>query len=1097
MGGVFRGQVAVLGPLRVQADGRDVPVSGLRLRRLLLRLAVDADRPVPTTALVAAIWPDEPPADAGNALQALVSRLRRALGDPGSVVPTPGGYRLAVPPAALDTTAFTELAGTGRERLRAGDPAAATAALDAALERWRAEPLTEAGGADYAEPLLARWTQLRLDAAADRAEALLQLGRTTEALPELEALVAEHPLRERLVGLLMRAYAASGRTPEALQRYDALRRRLAAELGVDPGPQLQQVHLALLRGELAGPPAAVDRRQGRGTNLRAELTSFIGREDDLARVGALLAAGRLTTIVGPGGVGKTRLAGEAAGRLADRCPDGVWLVELAPVTDGATLPAAFLDALGLRDPRLLDRLPDRGRDTASRLHDLLAAADCLLVVDNCEHLVGDVAQLVAELLARAPRLRVLATSREPLGITGEALVPVAPLPLPPVDADPDAAAGYPAVRLLVDRGTAARPGFALDAATVGDVLQIVRRLDGLPLAIELAAARMRVLPVREIAARLDDRFRLLSDGGRVVMPRHRTLRAVVEWSWDLLTPAERLLAERLAVFPAGATAESAAAVCGDDELDPRDVPDLLIALVDKSLLQAVDDPVATRYRMLETLREYGTDRLAERAELAAARLGHARWFARLAQELDPALRTGEQVLALRRLDAERENVLAALRLLTETGRGAEAVDLVLALGWYWTLTGNDGDAAHWFRVALDAPGSDGHPFRGYAEAGLLATTLAVEQADADRWQQTRARLERLLTGLDELPPLPARLNSLAAMGPMLAYYAHAPELATAMIDRAFAEPDPWVRGMAHLSRGSFAENTGRVAAGRADIDAAYQLFERAGDRWGLSMTLALRGWIRTLDGDLDGAVADYERAAAAIALLGDTEDGLFLQLRLGDLHTRRGEHAAARRAIEDARRNAARLTGAAERTLFLDVELATLCWLEGDLDGALRAADEIRDRLAARPLPVPQRGHMVAVVASGVAVLAAAAGRVEQAAADLRLAYRMAVDTRDQPIVAGVAVAVGWLAAALDQPREAAVLLGAAAALRGADDPTDRSVGLLTERVRAALDDAGFAAAHAAGRALDRAAAFRRVDPARLHTRQQVGSAETGQARRR
>ena len=386
-------------------------------------------------------------------------------------------------------------------------------------------------------------------------------------------------------------------------------------------------------------------------------------------------------------------------------------------------------ARGARDG-LLDRRTDRPRDTAARLYEALADADCLLVVDNCEHLIGAVAKLVAEILARAPRVRVLATSREPLGITGEALVPVAA-------AGPAAGGRRPGrarpdsrrCELLVERGTAARPSFALDATTVADVVQIVRRLDGLPLAIELAAARMRVLPVREIAARLDDRFRLLSGGRRTAVPRHQTLRAVVEWSWDLLTPAERLLAERLAVFPAGATVASAAAVCADRLLAAVDVPELLIALVDKSLLQLVDDAgTEPRYRMLETLREYGVERL-DRAGRDRRAPGSRTpgYFAGWPRELDPALRTAEQVPALRRLDAERDNILAALRLLADTGHGADAIDLVLVAGWYWAVTGGNAEAAHWLRVALDTPGGDRHPHRIHAEAGLLVNVMATEQ----------------------------------------------------------------------------------------------------------------------------------------------------------------------------------------------------------------------------------------------------------------------------------------------------------------------------------------------------------------------------------
>ena len=367
-------------------------------------------------------------------------------------------------------------------------------------------------------------------------------------MPGLEVLAAEHPLRERLRGQLIRALYAAGRQAEALAAYEDLRRRLADELGVDPSPELQEIHLAVLRADpaLAAPTPAASPR----TNVPAQLTSFVGRDRDLTGVADLLDRHRLVTLVGPGGAGKTRLAGEVGVRVLDRFPDGVWLVELAPATGGDQVPQAVLAGVGLpaAGPETDGSSP---RDALGRLVDLVARRRALIVLDNCEHLVEAAAHTAGELLARCPDLRILATSREPLGITGEALAPVAPLGLPPAGATPELALEHPAVRLLADRAAAVRPGFAVDEVTVGPMVEICRRLDGLPLAIELAAARLRSLPVEEVAARLDDRFRLLTGGSRTALPRHRTLRAVVAWSWDLLEPAERQLADRLAVFPGG------------------------------------------------------------------------------------------------------------------------------------------------------------------------------------------------------------------------------------------------------------------------------------------------------------------------------------------------------------------------------------------------------------------------------------------------------------------------------------------------------------------------------------------------------------------
>jgi DNA-binding SARP family transcriptional activator len=527
-------QVAILGPVEAREGTQVLPVTGARLRRLLLRLAVDAGRTVPPAELVDAVWGQEPPAEVPNALQSLVSRLRRALGGASTVQQVPGGYRLVVDPADVDAHRFAQLVTSGRRALAAGDPDRAAADLRAALELWRGQALVEADGADYAIGLATRWEQQRLDAVADRVDADLALGRAADVVAELDQLVDAHPLRERFTSQLMTALTQSGRPAEALAAYERARSYLADQLGTDPSPGLQQQHLALLRaGSDDAPPGGASTRR---TNLRTELSTFIGRGDELKRVDELVATGRLTTIVGPGGAGKTRLSSRVAAGWVDRMPDGVWFVELAPVTDQVDIAPTILGSLGLRENALLERRPERrSRDALERLLDALSDATCLLVVDNCEHLVDGVAGVVDTLLARCPGLRVLTTSREPLGIAGESLCVLRSLELPQTGSTATQANEHEAVQLFADRAASVRADFAVDETTVDAVVEIVRRLDGLPLAIELAAARLRVLPVAEIAARLGDRFSLLTGGSRTALPRHRTLRAVVQWSWDVLS----------------------------------------------------------------------------------------------------------------------------------------------------------------------------------------------------------------------------------------------------------------------------------------------------------------------------------------------------------------------------------------------------------------------------------------------------------------------------------------------------------------------------------------------------------------------------------
>jgi len=1070
-------EIGILGPLEVRAGGQSVQITGSRLRALLTRLAVDAPAIVTTSHLVDAVWPADPPAEPVNALQTLVSRLRRALGGPAVIVQEAGGYRLAVPRGAVDAAAFADLAAAGRGDLAARATQIARDTLVKALALWRGDPLADSGDAGYAAAPIVRLLEQRLDAQTDLIEAELQLGRAAEVISDLDALVTTHPLREQIAGQLMRALAASGRTADALAVYDRLREALADELGVDPGPQLQALQLAVLRGEINPVPTPSTGR--RHSNLRSSLTSFIGRDKEVARVAELLENGRLVTIVGPGGAGKTRLAGEIATGWVDRCQDGVWLVELAPVTDQAAISQAMLNGLGMLDTRAVDRRERQARDFTEQLFDVLAEADCLLLVDNCEHLIGPVAALVDQLLASCPGLRVLTTSREPLGIVGESLCLLPPLGLPPDGVIAVEATTYPAVQLLVQRAQAVSAGFIVDEGTVGAITEIVRRLDGLPLAIELAAARLRVMPIGEIAVRLTDRFRLLTGGSRTAMPRHRTLRAVVEWSWDLLAPAERLLAERLAVFPAGATVESATAVCADDRLPAADVSDLLLALVDKSLLTIIDGN-RVRYRMLETIREYGAEQLAERAEAQAARIAHARYFAGVAAAWDPLLRTANQLEALAALKAERDNILAGLRYLAESPRTADrkaALDLALSMAWYWTMIGASVESAEWLGLALHATEGIEHPGRIWARAAR-----AISNVDSDvntpnlDYADFQASLAVLFEELQlaAVPPTPA----LGVLKPMLAFFSGNEQRAEAITEEILNSADGWVRAAARMGRAGFAENEGQLTEMRDDIDAAYADFEQIGDRWGLSTTLTARGNIRAMDGDNAGAIDDYERALRYAKELGSADDDSFIQLRLAGLRLRNGELVAARATAERVRADIAGRSQGLERGLFVDGILMTIALQSDDLEQAAAMAAQLRERLAAGPRTF-MHGHMAALVGTMAAMVAITSGDLSLAISDLTTAYPLAVGTQDLPIVSNTGVAVAALGDALGQPAVAAEILGAAARLRGSDDQFDPPIAKLT----AALVDTlggGFDERYARGTALNRAEAIARLDPALL-----------------
>ncbi|WP_207928920.1 BTAD domain-containing putative transcriptional regulator [Actinomadura sp. 6K520] len=582
----------VLGPVEVRAGGVAVPVGGPGVRALLAMLLLDAGRTVPAERLIDGMYGEEPPDGAANALQSRVSRLRRALGDADLVEGRPAGYRIVADPDAVDAHRFRRLAADGRRAMADDAFPRAAGLFDEALGLWRGPALADVR-APFAAAQAARLEEERASVVEDRGEAALRGGDAGAVVPVLRGLVDAQPLRERARALLMRALHACGRQAEALAVFEEGRRILAEELGADPSPELAGAHVAILRGEARGPRV----------RLPAPLTSFVGRAEELRLVGGMLAAGRLVTLLGPGGAGKTRLAVEAARRAGGE----VCFVDLAPV-DADEVPQALLGALGLRAAGMRP-VPGGPAGTEERLITALDGRPTLLVLDNCEHVVAAVAGLTHRLLVACPELRVLATSREALGITGEALRPVPPLEPPPEGAPDGEAAAYPAVRLFLDRAAAVRPGFVLEGDAVA---RICRALDGLPLAIELAAARLRSLPVEQVAARLDDRFRLLSRGDRTAAPRHRTLRAVVEWSWGLLDAEEQILARRLTVFTGGFTLEAATGVC-----DLGDTDELVAGLADKSLLQAD----GSRYRMLDTVRAFCAERLGKAVPRGARRVG--------------------------------------------------------------------------------------------------------------------------------------------------------------------------------------------------------------------------------------------------------------------------------------------------------------------------------------------------------------------------------------------------------------------------------------------------------------------------------------------
>ncbi|SDK50373.1 BTAD domain-containing putative transcriptional regulator [Nonomuraea jiangxiensis] len=966
-------RVGILGPLRV-AGGE---IGGARVRVLLVRLALDPGRVVTADRLIDDLWPDQPPAHPLAALQSLVSRARREA--PGMISSHPAGYSLDVPPGEVDAWAFERL-------VQAGD-------VHRALALWRGAALADAADLPFATAPAARLEELRLTALATRISLDLATHTTpspaTRAAPdlathttpgparaiadgpdptepaagvaelaaELAELVAEHRLREPFHALLMRALLACGRRGEALRVFERIRADLAAELGVDPGPELREAHLAALRDPEPR------------SNLPARLTSFVGRAADLSRIGELLTGdARLVTLVGPGGAGKTRLAVEAAAALD--VPDGVWLVELA---DAAGVRAAVESVLKTTDPV-----------TA------LSGTSPLIVLDNCEHVIEEAAGVARWLLSEVAGLRVLATSREPLDIPGETLHQVLPLP------------GESAVELFGHRAAAARPDLVVSPA---EATRICLELEGIPLAIELAAARLRTMPVNVLIEQLGDRLTLR--GGRTSEPRHRTLRAVIDWSWNLLSEPERALLRGLTVFAGGATYDAIARVCGGD-------PDLLSSLVDKSLIAISGD----RYTMLETIRQYAA------ADLPELRQAHARYYTELAETAEPYLRTGEQLAWLAMLDAEQGNLDAALR------HSDDPLRLVLPRFWPWIMRARLREMSEQAAAVLRRVGDV--PPAGRELAHGLCRMLGGEGPT------------EVVLGSDH----PAALNCWA-MGAVLGPPADVVSVTERGMARLRAHPDLWTRSAALLVGGIVRFEYGAVTGAEDLLEAAMAGFRATGDRWGqwagyywLSLAAENRG-------DFGAAVTlgeQPERLAAELAGLDAPLGPMTFLLRVGQLKARAGDHQGAaealERAWEAAQRSEDRLMLA--RVMHARAELARRTGDPGTAARLLEAA------LALETGAPPQFRAFMRVELARVG---------PDPVKPLREALELMVDCSDRTARATVLEGVAEHLA----PPVAAELLGAARELRGIDESADPFVNDLAGRCLAALGADDYRAALARG----------------------------------
>ena len=904
----------LLGCLDLVGDGGAVSLSGSVPRAIVARLLLARGDVVRRDVLMDDVWEERRTKDPVNALQVQMAKLRTAFaakGEENRLIFRHGGYQLALRPHdELDVALFEAAVREGRQRLAAGDHQRAEQVLRQGLTRWRGPALQDVAGPVFDSERI-RLGELRRTALEDAASAALELGRADDLIAELRTLVAEAPLRERARVRLMLALCRSGMPAEALEVYDAGRRVLRDELGADPSAEMRDLHAAILRQDTAVcPPRAADTRPFSPAassrppaalgNLVRPVGSFVGRGADLDALRALIGRERLVTVLGPGGVGKTRLAIEGC-TLLRAAYDAVWWVDLAMVDDDA-VPAAIAAALGLSDTG--PRPGRRTNDHVRRLTSFLAEPRTLLALDNCEHLLDGVSRVVATLLSACPGLTVLATSRSPLQTAGEALYPLAPM------SDVEAAELFTARAIMVN------PSFVTDEDTMGDVRSLCRRLDGLPLAVELAAAHVRLLSVREIEGRLDDRFALLAKGERTAPHRHRTLRAVLDWGYALLDESEQQLFLQLALNIGGCSLIAVEAIAASPTQDGADILAIVDSLVDKSLLVPLRSSFGSRVRMLETVREYALARLRESTFARHAEERFMCWAADFAREAAAGIASGDQRWWAGRITEESANIRAASDLMALRSRAAESLLLEARLGYYWFVSGREEEGIEPLRRSLhayDAAQAQRATPRGEEEEWALFYVIAwlvwlchesgrhVEAAGYIRrheevWLSANSELLKVLGRC--YVPLYAMLDGRDDL-----------EQEFLAADAALADTGlDWERVVLHTKWSTHCLRQGDGDGARVHAAEAVAASHAAGDGFARAWSLTLGGDADESCGLRDSARRRWTEAASAFGSIGARIRWAYAVLRIGFLDVAEGEHAAAEQRLTDVRRLATELS---------------------------------------------------------------------------------------------------------------------------------------------------------------------------------------------
>lgn len=919
----FMAEFRILGPVEVIEDGTRLSVGTPKERALLTMLAANPGRAVSTDRITAGLWGESPPTKPRTTIRTYVSHLRRALGDSARIETVEDGYLLGVEPEEIDAFRFEALVTSGDEALEQQAWNEAVEAYSNALDLWRGTAFAELPDDERARIGRERLEELRLQALEGKITARVALGLESSVVAELEEMVATHPLRERFAELLMTALYRLGRQADALSVYQRTRKRLGEELGIEPGPDLQQLEEAILLQDDSLRPD--ERPSITAHDIPSPLTTFVGRGEEIARVGRLLTKGRLVTLTGPGGSGKTRLAIEVANGVAGEFDQKPRWVDLDSVTR-PILAVQIAKAFGMRSGAKSASAPTNRKSVIEELVASLRGEHALLVLDNCEHLVDEVAAVVGQLLEHTDHLRVLATSREPVRVPGEQTVRVGPLNLPPRDATSEALTRSEAGRLFVDRATDVGAGYALSEPAV--VAEICRRLDGLPLALELAASRMSTLGPSDLLKHLDDRFEVLAGGNRSASPRHRTLRKTIEWSYELLPQAEQDIFRRISVFSGPFTLKAAEAIT---RFDTKEVLEYLPNLVEKSLVRLDRTAPVTRYCLLETIREFGRELLADQGEMDTAFGVHLDHFVRLVERADQGVQTSDQFEWLDALDDHMSNLRQALAWSAENQRSIH-FRLVAALGWFWYFRGHVIEGIDW----LDSAITDKEcPPSLRAKVLNRRAMLAWSQGQTEgvpEWTGQARQLAREAGDATELS-IAVVLRGLAAMSELR--FEDAGRYLAEGVAKAEEAGNDWAKAWAKMSLGHNLRNLGRYEESNDASAEAKLLFERMGEKRGIAHVNLNLARLSSLRGDPRRGIT---LAKSALQTLEEADDAFGIGLACSFLAVLFAEQSQRDEAIRYAYcciEHGVAIGG----DWFLSLGLSVLAWV---------AADENEPRLAVR-----------------------------------------------------------------------------------------------------------------------------------------------------